>query len=64
MTLFLNRLAPFLVNFLGQFGGNDHRQYLDLNGLSSRDLADLNLPPDLKVTLMAHREVERIRRGM
>jgi hypothetical protein len=64
MTFSLDRLTTMFVALLG------HRRperktisRLNLAALSERELADLNLPPEVRGRLLGSRETLRIRRG-
>ena len=60
MTLSFDRLTPVLLHFLGQFAVGRRHARLDLKALSARDIADLNLPPELKGRLLARRDAGRV----
>ena len=64
MTLSLDRLTQMLLARLGYCGiGRKNYPKLDLSALSERDLADLNLPHEVKGRFLGQREVQWIRRG-
>jgi hypothetical protein len=60
MTLSIDLLTPVLRHFLGQLALGRRHARLDLNALSARDIADLNLPPELKGQLLARRDAGRV----
>ena len=56
MTLSLERMARHLLGILTVKGaGRCHIPRLDLMALNDRDLADLNLPADVRSRLMGQR---------
>ncbi len=64
MTLSLERMARHLLGILTANGGRRTRiPRLDLMGLNDRDLADLNLPADVRHRVMGRRSVLEERRG-
>lgn len=65
MTLSLERMARHLLGILTVSGAGRCRvPRLDLMALSDRDLADLNLPADVRSRLMGQYEIARSgRRG-
>ena len=63
MTLSLDRLTQTLLALMGHGAGRKNYSKLNLSALSERDLADLNLPPEMKGRLLGVRDVQRIRRG-
>ena len=63
MTLSFDRLASGLWSLLGLFKGGKEHSRLDFMAMSERDIADLNLPPEMKGRLLARRDVDKIRRG-
>lgn len=63
MTLSLERMARILLGILTVRGSNHRRiPRLDLMTLNDRDLADLNLPADVRVRFMGQREVLEMQR--
>jgi hypothetical protein len=60
MTLSFARLTPMLRHFLGQLAVGRQHARLDLKAMSARDIADLNLPPELKGRLLARRDAGRV----
>ena len=64
MTLSFDRLTPILLQFLSYLKGRRRFSKLDINALSDRDIADLNLPPEVKGHFMAKRDADRIRAGI
>ena len=63
MTLSFGRLTPVLLQLLSYLKDRQRFSRLDLNALSDRDIADLNLTPEMKGQFMAKRYTEKIRRG-
>lgn len=64
MTLSLERMARHLLGFLTVNGTSRARiPRLDLMALNDRDLADLNLPADVRSRLMGQRSILETRRG-
>jgi hypothetical protein len=63
MTLSFDRLTGGFWSLLGLFKGGKKPSRLDLTAMSERDIADLNLPPEMQGRLLARRDVDRIRRG-
>jgi hypothetical protein len=65
MTLSLERMARHLLGILTVNGATRCRiPRLDLMALNDRDLADLNLPADVRNRFMGHRStLESRRRG-
>jgi hypothetical protein len=63
MTLTFDWLAGELLSLLGLFKGGKKHSRLDFMTMSERDIADLNLPPEMKGRLLARRGVDKIRRG-
>ncbi len=62
MTLSLERMARLLLGILTTRGVNRTRiPRLDLMALNARDLADLNLPDDVRSRFMGQREVLELR---
>ena len=63
MTLSLDRIVRLLVGILTA-RGVDHQciPRLDLMALNDRDLADLNLPADVRGRIMGQREALELRR--
>jgi hypothetical protein len=63
MTLSLERMARLLLGIL-TVGSVDrkHTPRLDLMTLNARDLADLNLPADVRGRFMRQREALELRR--
>ena len=58
MTLSLERMARHLLGILTVNGGGRCRiPRLDLMALNDRDLADLNLPADVRSRLMGQRSI-------
>ena len=63
MTLSLERMARLLLGNLTVRGADRTRiPRLDLMALNARDLADLNLPPDVRGRFMGQREALELRR--
>ena len=63
MTLSLDRMARLLLGILTTRGVNRTRiPRLDLINLNARDLADLNLPADVRSRFMGQREALEWRR--
>ena len=63
MTLSLERMAQLLLSILTP--GRADRQRLprlDLMSLSDHDMADLNLPADVRSRFLGQREVRELRR--
>ena len=64
MTLSLDRLTQMLLARLGYCGtGRKNYSKLNLSALSERDLADLNLPYEVKGRFLGQREAQWIRWG-
>ena len=64
MTLSLDRLTQMLLAHLGSRGtGRKNHSKLNLSALSERDLADLNLPYEVKGRVLGQRDAQWIRRG-
>ena len=64
MTLSLERMTRHLLSILTVNGGGRARvPRLDLMALSDHDLADLNLPVDVKNRFMGQRSISDTRRG-
>ena len=64
MTLSLERMARHLLGILTVSGAGRVRiPRLDLMALNDRDLADLNLPADVRNRFMGHRSIVERRRG-
>ena len=64
MTLSLGRLTQLMLALLGDRGPKTRTfTKLNLNALSERDLADLNLPFEVEGRLRGRREAQKIRRG-
>ena len=64
MTLSLARMARHLLGILTVNGaGRTRIPRLDLMALNDRDLADLNLPTDVRNRLMGRRTIVETRRG-
>ena len=64
MTLSLERMARLLLGILTVNGAGRARiPRLDLMALNDRDLADLNLPADVRNRLMGRRPIVETRRG-
>jgi hypothetical protein len=64
MVLSLDRLPQMLFALLGQQRtGRKNIPKLNLSFLSERDIADLNLPSEVRGRLLGQREAQRIRRG-
>ena len=64
MVLSLDQLPRMLLAFLGQQRTRRKTvSRLNLSTLSERDIADLNLPHEVKGRLLGMREAQRIRRG-
>ena len=64
MTLSLERMARHLLGILTVNGGGRARiPRLDLMALNDRDLADLNLPADVRNRFMGRRSIVETRRG-
>ena len=63
MTLSFGRLTPVLLQLLSYLKDRQRFSRLDLNALSDRDIADLNLTPEMKGQFMAKRYTEKIRCG-
>jgi hypothetical protein len=62
MTLSLERMARLFLGILTVNGGRRARiPRLDLMGLNDRDLADLNLPADVRNRLMGQRGAPELR---
>ena len=63
MTLSLERMARLLLGILTA-GGADCKRVprLDPMALSDRDLADLNLPAEVRSRFLGQREVQNLRR--
>lgn len=63
MTFSLDRMARILLGILTPRGGDRNRiPWLDLMALNDRDLADLNLPADVKGRFRGKREALEFRR--
>jgi hypothetical protein len=63
MTLSLERMARLFLGILTVNGGRRARiPRLDLMALNDRDLADLNLPADVRTRFMGQQETRRLRR--
>ena len=64
MTLSLERMTRHLLGILTVNGGGRRRiPRLDLMALNDRDLADLNLPADVRNRFMGRRTIVETRRG-
>ena len=64
MTLSLERMARLFQGILTVNGAARRRiPRLDLMALSDRDLADLNLPADVRHRFMGERSISDTRRG-
>lgn len=64
MTLSLERMARLLLGILTVNGaGCAHIPRLDLMDLNDRDLADLNLPADVRNRFAGRRAIMDTRRG-
>ena len=64
MTLSLERMARHLLGILTVNGASRCRiPRLDLMALNDRDLADLNLPADVRNRFMGRRSIVETRRG-
>ena len=62
MTLSLERMARLLLGILTVRGADrKHIPRLDLMALNDRDLADLNLPADVRGRFMGQREALELR---
>jgi hypothetical protein len=63
MTLSLERMARLLLGILTARGADRQRMpRLDLMALSDRDLADLNLPANVRGRFIGQREALELRR--
>lgn len=63
MTLSLERMARLLLGILMARGANRQRiPRLDLMALNARDLADLNLPANVRGRFIGQREALELRR--
>ena len=63
MTLSLERMTRHLLGILTVNGGSRRRiPRLDLMALNDRDLADLNLPADVRNRFMGQHEAPRMGR--
>ncbi len=63
MTLSLERMARHLLGILTVSGAGRRIPRLDLMALNERDLADLNLPADVRNRFMGRRSIVETRRG-
>ncbi|MDO8353469.1 MAG: hypothetical protein Q7T14_08395 [Aestuariivirga sp.] len=64
MTLSLERMVDHLLRILTVNGASRCRvPWLDLMALNDRELADLNLPADVRNRFMGQRSVLDLRRG-
>lgn len=64
MTLSLERMARHLLGILTAGGtGRTRIPRLDLMGLNDRDLADLNLPAEVRNRFISRRSILDTRRG-
>ena len=64
MTLSLERMARHLLGILTVNGAGRRRiPRLDLMAINDRDLADLNLPADVRNRFMGRRSIVETRRG-
>ena len=63
MTLSMERMARLLLGILAAGGvGRKRVPRLDLMALSDRDLADLNLPAEVRNRFLGQRSAQRFRR--